>query len=156
MEINRTGVAIGLAVGALVFAVSAQAADRSAADLPPTLSAAPSNTPSSAPSAPSSPATATSKPSTGSDVVNESPTPEPGATSDFESEMNAQVERTKAFADSLIGMNIGEAETLAASKGFITRVVERDGESFWITMDYRTNRVNLTVEKDMVTKVHVG
>ncbi len=156
MEINRTGVAIGLAVGALVFAVSAQAADRSAADIPPTLSAAPSNTPSSAPSEPSSPALVKPNPSTGSDVVNESPTPEPGTTSDFESEMNAQVERTKAFADTLIGMNVDEVETLAASKGFLTRIVERDGESFIVTMDYRTNRVNLTVEKDIVTQVFIG
>lgn len=155
MEINRTGVAIGLGVCALVFAVSAQAADR-AADLPPTLSAAPSNTPTTVSSADSSPATATPKPSNGSDVVNESPTPAPGATSDFESEMNAQVERTRAFADTLIGMNIDEAEMLAASKGFITRIVERDGESFIVTMDYRTNRVNLTVKNDIITETFIG
>ncbi len=155
MEINRTGVAIGLGVCALVFAVSAQAANR-AAELPPTLSAAPSNTPSTVSSADSSTAGAKPNPSTGSDVVIEYPTPEPGATSDFESEMNAQVQRTRTFADTLIGMNIDEVETLAASKGFITRIVERDGESFIVTMDYRTNRVNLTVEKDIVTKVFIG
>ena len=155
MEINRTGVAIGLGVCALVFAVSAQAANR-AAELPPTLSAAPSNTPSTVSSADSSTAGAKPNPSTGSEAVNENPTPEAGATSDFESEMNAQVQRTRNFADTLIGMNIDEVETLAASKGFITRIVERDGESFIVTMDYRTNRVNLTVEKDIVTKVFIG
>jgi hypothetical protein len=32
----------------------------------------------------------------------------------------------------------------------------RDGESFMLTTDYAANRVNLTVEKTVVTSVAIG
>ena len=150
MEISRTGIALGVGAVGLVFAVSAQAADRSAASeasetavstTVPLMSAAPSAEPS---------------PSSESDVVDQSPTPEPAASTDFESEMNNQIRLTQEFAATLLGMNVVEAEALAKSQGFMSRIVERDGESFMITMDYRTNRVNLIVENDIITKAHVG
>lgn len=150
MEISRTGIALGVGAVGLVFAVSAQAADRSAAPeasetavstAAPLISAAPSTEPS---------------PSSESDVVDQTPTPEPSAPTGFESEMNNQVQLTQEFAATLLGMNVVEAEALAKSQGFMSRIVERDGESFMITMDYRTNRVNLIVENDIITKAHVG
>lgn len=150
MEISRTGIALGVGAVGLVFAVSAQAADRSAgpeasetavSTAAPLISAAPSTEPS---------------PSSESDVVDQTPTPEPSAPTDFESEMKSQIQLTQEFAATLLGMNVVEAEALAKSQGFMSRIVERDGESFMITMDYRTNRVNLIVENDIITKAHVG
>jgi hypothetical protein len=156
MEISRTGITLGIGAVGLVFVVSAQAADRSAVSAAsetagsttaPLTSAAPSAEPS---------------PSSESDVVDQSPTPEksptpePTSSTDFESEMNNQIRLTQDFAATLIGMNVVEAEALAKSKGFISRITERDGESFIVTMDYRTNRVNLIVENDIITKTFVG
>lgn len=61
-----------------------------------------------------------------------------------------------ADAEELIGMSESDAVSEAEVRGWVVRVVARDGEEFSITMDYSTERVNLTVEDDVVVKVYVG
>jgi hypothetical protein len=59
-------------------------------------------------------------------------------------------------ADSVVGMSEAEATKTAEAKGLTVRVGSRDGEDFPLTMDYRTDRVTLTVKADKVTAVVVG
>ena len=59
-------------------------------------------------------------------------------------------------ADSVVGMSEAEATKTAEAKGLTVRVGSRDGEDFPLTMDYRTDRVTLTVKADKVTAVTVG
>ena len=59
-------------------------------------------------------------------------------------------------ADSVLGMSEAEATKTAEAKGLTVRVGSRDGEDLPLTMDYRTDRVTLTVKADKVTAVVVG
>jgi hypothetical protein len=59
-------------------------------------------------------------------------------------------------ADTVVGMSEVEATKTAEAKGLTVRVGSRDGEDFPLTMDYRTDRVTLTVKADKVTAVTVG
>lgn len=63
---------------------------------------------------------------------------------------------TQAEADSLIGLTELEATKTAQSKGWVVRIAMRDGEYFMLTTDYVMNRVNLTVNKSVVTSVAIG
>ena len=63
---------------------------------------------------------------------------------------------TQSDADGLIGLTEQEATKTAESRGWIVRIAARDGEYFMLTSDYVTNRVNLTVEKTLVTAVAIG
>lgn len=58
--------------------------------------------------------------------------------------------------DALIGETEADATAAVEAAGFTARVVERDGESFPITMDYRVDRVNLTVQDGLVTVATIG
>lgn len=62
------------------------------------------------------------------------------------------------IARAVVGKTEAEAISLITGKGvgLIYRVVKRDGESFVVTMDYRTDRINLEIEKDIVTAANVG
>lgn len=57
---------------------------------------------------------------------------------------------------SLIGLTKEDAKDLAEKHGFTIRVMHEDGESFMGTMDYRTDRVNLSVNGGKVTEAKVG
>ena len=59
-------------------------------------------------------------------------------------------------ADSILGMSEAEATKTAEAKGLSVRVGSRDGEDFPLTMDYRTDRVTLTVIADKVTAATPG
>lgn len=59
-------------------------------------------------------------------------------------------------ADSVVGMSEAEATKTAEAKGLSVRVGSRDGEDFPLTMDYRTDRVTLTVKDDKVTAATPG
>jgi hypothetical protein len=59
-------------------------------------------------------------------------------------------------ADSVLGMSEAEATKTAEAKGLSVRVGSRDGEDFPLTMDYRTDRVTLTVIADKVTAATPG
>ncbi len=59
-------------------------------------------------------------------------------------------------ADSVLGMSEAEATKTVEAKGLSVRVGSRDGEDFPLTMDYRTDRVTLTVIADKVTAATPG
>ena len=59
-------------------------------------------------------------------------------------------------ADTVLGMSEAEATKTAETKGLTVRVGSRDGEDFPLTMDYRTDRVTLTVIADKVTAATPG
>ena len=63
---------------------------------------------------------------------------------------------TQTRADSLIGMSEAAAEMCANELDWQYRVGQRDGEMFAGTFDYRTDRVTVTVMKNVVTKVYLG
>jgi hypothetical protein len=64
----------------------------------------------------------------------------------------------EALAAEILGSPTSEADAIALieSEGFTARVTQRDGESLPATMDYRTDRFNLTVTNDTVTDLSVG
>lgn len=55
-----------------------------------------------------------------------------------------------------VGKTIDEAKRYAEEGGFITRIVEEDGKSFILTMDFLTNRLNFRVRGGYVTDVYGG
>jgi hypothetical protein len=59
-------------------------------------------------------------------------------------------------ADTVLGMSEAEATKIAEAKGLTVRVGSRDGEDFALTMDYRSDRVTLTVVAGIVTAVVPG
>lgn len=59
-------------------------------------------------------------------------------------------------ADTVLGMSEAEATKTAEAKGLTVRVGSRDGEDFPLTMDYRTDRLTLTVVAGTVTAVTPG
>ena len=59
-------------------------------------------------------------------------------------------------ADTVLGMSEAEATKTAEAKGLTVRVGSRDGEDFPLTMDYRIDRVTLTVKADKVTAATPG
>lgn len=56
----------------------------------------------------------------------------------------------------IIGMSEGQASDFLTAEGVDYRVVERDGESFPVTMDYSPGRVNLTIQNGVVVDVQFG
>lgn len=67
-----------------------------------------------------------------------------------------EVEISQPRAAQLIGMTEKSAQTCAAANGWLYRVGERDGEQFAVTLDFRSNRVTVSVASDMITRVDVG
>lgn len=55
-----------------------------------------------------------------------------------------------------VGLSEEESVSFLEGKGFVVRVVERDGEAYAITFDYRTDRVNLVVKEGIVTEAYIG
>ncbi len=49
-----------------------------------------------------------------------------------------------------------EAKKYAEEGGFITRVTEKDGQSFMVTMDHKSNRINFRVMDGLVIGVYGG
>lgn len=56
----------------------------------------------------------------------------------------------------VVGLPEDEASTVAKELGFEMRVTERDGESFPVTADYRTDRINVVIEAGVVTTASIG
>ena len=56
----------------------------------------------------------------------------------------------------LIGKSEKNVEYCAAFEGLAYRVAARDGEFFALTLDYSPTRINVEIEKDIVTKISVG
>ena len=59
-------------------------------------------------------------------------------------------------ANTLVGMNEAQAEECAASLKWQIHVEQRDDEFFFLTKDYRVDRVSITVMQGLVTKVDIG
>ncbi|MFD0894973.1 hypothetical protein ACFQ5Q_15195 [Luteolibacter ambystomatis] len=61
-----------------------------------------------------------------------------------------------AVPATLIGLPLKEAEDLADHAKIPHRVISIDGQTRPVTMDYRTDRLNFTVVKGVVTAVKKG
>jgi len=59
-------------------------------------------------------------------------------------------------AELLLGYSEEDAQRCAETLGWGFRVAKRDNEVFALTADYRSNRVNVTVKKNLVTAIYVG
>lgn len=59
-------------------------------------------------------------------------------------------------ANDYIGKSRTQAEAAATQKGFVSRVIRIDTETFPGTYDYRTDRVNLSIDYGVVTGATVG
>lgn len=70
--------------------------------------------------------------------------------------IDGESEIAPSRAEQLIGMIEAEAELCAATDKWGYRIGERDGESFAVTMDYRSDRVTVGINKGIITKVTVG
>jgi hypothetical protein len=68
----------------------------------------------------------------------------------------ASFERTQAVADRLTGLNLHDANQIAARSGRQLRVVKRDSKGLTVTVDLRTNRINIETEGDSVVAVSSG
>jgi hypothetical protein len=79
------------------------------------------------------------------------PLPLPGDTG------GGSIEPGPIFATSApIGLSELEAIKVIESEGFTARVVARDGESLPGTMDYRLDRVNISIENGVVVSAELG
>lgn len=65
-------------------------------------------------------------------------------------------EQLGGYAQKLVGYGEENAESCVSEAGFGWRVVERDGEFFPVTMDYRFDRINASVYGGIVTKISIG
>lgn len=63
---------------------------------------------------------------------------------------------TDETANALVGLSEDEAVKVATSNGWSTRVQMRDGQSFPLTMDFNSTRVNFTIVKGSVTAINIG
>lgn len=55
-----------------------------------------------------------------------------------------------------VGLDERDSKDLAASLGLVTRLVKLDGYALVVTRDYRTDRVNLEVSRELVIGAYVG
>ena len=62
----------------------------------------------------------------------------------------------KGGVEALVGMTEEDATTAITLAQWTARVVARDGEQFAVTMDYRTDRVNLEIVDGVVTAATIG
>ena len=67
-----------------------------------------------------------------------------------------ETEISTTRAEQMLGMTELAASACAAANGWIFRVIERDGEQFIVTKDYRTNRVNVSINANRVSAITVG
>lgn len=58
--------------------------------------------------------------------------------------------------DALAGLSESDATAAAAQKGFVVRIVARDGEWYPVTKDYRLDRVNFVVINGVVVGATIG
>lgn len=68
----------------------------------------------------------------------------------------AAPESVAAFAASLVGLPAKQAKARISDEGYEVRVVSVDGDSRPVTMDYRPDRINLTIVDGVVTRATQG
>jgi hypothetical protein len=86
----------------------------------------------------------------------DAPVSSPGSTPTTSPLEAEPVEVQPEQAARLVGLTEADAGAAAAERGWTFRVVERDGESFAATDDFRTDRVNVVVDGGVVTSVTIG
>ena len=59
-------------------------------------------------------------------------------------------------ANTLISMSEVEAENCASTLGWMYRISSRDGEDYPGTLDYRLDRVSVTIKDGVISRVIVG
>ena len=84
------------------------------------------------------------------------PNPDVTVSIPSEEEMQAQLERSEAFAATLIGLAEQEAVDAIEAEGLIARVVAREGEYYAVTEDYSVSRINLVIDSGLVAEATVG
>jgi len=62
----------------------------------------------------------------------------------------------EATARELIGLTESNAQNCVEQAGLTRRVVYRNGESLAVTLDYRPDRINISVEEGFVVDVTLG
>lgn len=67
--------------------------------------------------------------------------------------MSDTVNQPADLFDMLIGKKIDDARTMADRYDYVIRLVKRNGVALVCTCDYRTNRINVEIVDDVVTKV---
>lgn len=55
-----------------------------------------------------------------------------------------------------VGKTLQEAQKKAENDGFTTRITEKDGDSFILSMDYRSDRINFRILRDVVIAAYGG
>jgi hypothetical protein len=55
--------------------------------------------------------------------------------------------------DDIVGKSLGQAKKYLLPSGMILRVVKQDGIEFYVTQDYRTDRVNVDVMKGIIVGI---
>ena len=69
---------------------------------------------------------------------------------------NGDVTPFEATARELIGLTESNAQNCVEQAGLTRRVVYRNGESLAVTLDYRPDRINISVEEGFVVDVTLG
>jgi len=69
---------------------------------------------------------------------------------------NGEVTPFEATARELIGLSESDAQGCINQAGLSVRVVYRDGEWFAVTLDYRPDRINMSIEEGFVVDVTLG
>lgn len=67
-----------------------------------------------------------------------------------------EIEVSEKRANQLVGLSERAGEICALLNGWGYRVVQRDGEDFPVTLDYRSNRINVKVKAEKIFEVTVG
>jgi outer membrane murein-binding lipoprotein Lpp len=70
--------------------------------------------------------------------------------------VEAETAQIEQFAPTILGMTEQEAKSATEAAGYTFRVVEIDGQPQAVTMDYRIDRVNATINDGRVASVTVG
>jgi hypothetical protein len=55
--------------------------------------------------------------------------------------------------DELKGMTVEQAENTKKFENYTFRVLEKDGQSFSVTMDNKKNRINVVIKNDRIVEV---
>jgi hypothetical protein len=66
------------------------------------------------------------------------------------------LDRTERIAETLVGQTERAATEAAEAQGITVRIASREGESFPLRADMRFSRVNLVIERGVVTQARAS
>ncbi len=70
--------------------------------------------------------------------------------------MTDDFQMTETEVQSLVGLSVDEARSQVQARGGVLRVRAEDGESFMVTADFRTDRVDVWVEVGRIASAKIG